>query len=521
MKDTIKRLSYLVALLFVFSGCSEDELIDLNVNPNASDDIDMEFLFAKGTIAITENGGMFIRAQHIYAGNMIQLNADVDAFPQGDKYFYNAGYSGAMWDAYYGDAIKQLTHVVDRTSGDADQSNLYAMALTMRTYVLFRLTDMYGDIPYQQAGRGLNGQENWFPAYDTQQDIYGFIVNDLREARGLLSASGENLGAQDLVFGGDTGLWKRFINSLLVRVGMRLTKIDLALARSIVEEAAGDSNGLISSLAEDAFIVHQPGSSGRQNGITTPLVQSEVYARNMRPSATLIDWMANGNDPRLSIISGGTGDPFDLGTWNTSQHVGLPNGLDGNTAPQYAIDQGLIANAADYTINLFSFINPLIMDVDDPAYLLSYGEVELNLAEAAVRGWNVGGSATEHFEAGVRAAIDKWVAFDGSLAVASATTDAYLAGIDFANAANQLELIGEQYWAAQYYDGIEAWYNWRRTGFPALTPISYPGNYTGGTIPRRLQYSESEIGSNPDNYSQAINRQGADNFTTRVWWDAQ
>ena len=512
-------LASILGIFILTTGCDNDVLADINVDPNSSPEINLEFLLARGTLRITNDAGMWIRSNHIYASNMIQHNADVSSFPQGDKYFYNPGYSAAMWDAYYGDAIKQLTNVVDNTEGDADRVNLYAMALTMRTYILFRLTDMYGDLPYQQAGRGLVGQQNWFPSYDTQDAIYGFIVDDLREARSLFTSSSNNIGNQDLLYGGNTVLWKKFINSLLLRVGMRLTKVDAARAQAIFEEAANDSNGLISSLEEDAYIVHTLGTGDNNNGISRPLSQSEQYANGLRPSATFMNWMETNNDPRLTIISGGTGDPFDESTWDTNEHIGLPNGLDGNTAPTWAINEGIIANETEYTINIVSFINPKIYDLDDPAYLLSYGEVRLNLAEAVLRGWNVPGTATEHFEAGVRAAINKWEEFDATLAVPAGDIDTYLAGIDFANATNQMELIGEQYWAAQYFDDIEAWYNWRRTGYPALTPVNYPTNETGGTIPRRMRYPESEISGNPDSYDAAIQNQGADLLTTRVWWD--
>lgn len=519
MKKHIIILSMFVALLGAFSSCNSDALEELNIDPNASKDINLEFLLARGILRITNDNGMHIRANHIYASNFIQHNADVGAFPQGDKYLYNGGYSDAMWNAFYGDALKQLTNVVDNAKDDPAKVNLYAMALATRTYLLFRLTDMYGNLPYQQAARGLDGQQNWYPTYDTQDAIYGFIVDDLKEARGLLTSSANDIGTQDLLYGGDTDLWKKFINSLLIRVGMRLTKVDATRAQGIVEEAVSDSNGIFTSLADDAFVVHTAGTGDNTNGIAAPLRESETYASGLRPSNTLIDWMVTGNDPRLTIISGGTGNPFDASTWNTSEHIGLPNGLDNNTAALWAVNEGLIADVSEYNIDLFSFINPDIYDVADPAYLLSYAEVEFNLAEAALRGWNVSGSATEHFEAGVRAAINKWTAFDAGLAVSTTDIDTYLTGINFGAAGNQMELIGEQYWASQYFDHIEAWYNWRRTDFPNLTPVNYSGNVTNGTIPRRLRYPESEIGDNPANYGSAVQAQGADLFTTRVWWD--
>ena len=81
--------------------------------------------------------------------------------------------------------------------------------------------------------------------------------------------------------------------------------------------------------------------------------------------------------------------------------------------------------------------------------------------------------------------------------------------------------IHTQMWVALFMNEIEAYANWRRTGYPALVPVNYPGNVTGGTIPRRLRYNEGEISANAENYRAAVAQQGVDEFTTRVWWDKQ
>nr|HAD51543.1 SusD/RagB family nutrient-binding outer membrane lipoprotein [Algoriphagus sp.] len=119
----------------------------------------------------------------------------------------------------------------------------------------------------------------------------------------------------------------------------------------------------------------------------------------------------------------------------------------------------------------FSMLNLKYLDWEDPYYLISYAEVELMKAEAALKGW-INSSAESHFTAGVRAAINSWVYFDPDFSVPANEVSAYIAGRGFAAASNQdkLRLIGEEYWAATYLNDIESWSNWRRTGYPALTP---------------------------------------------------
>lgn len=521
MKNKLIAVVFAILVIPIVS-CDNDALTELNVNPNASSELDFDFILARVQGSMTSNGYVQSRGNIIYSSTMIQQFASTAGFVSGDKYFWNEQYTSATFQSYYPDLIKNATHIVDNLK-DTEEVNTYAMALVVRTYGLHRLTDLYGDIPYSEAGRGLLGQEYWFPAYDDQEDIYTMIVDDLREARGLLSATAPSPGTQDIYYGGDIDQWKRFINSLLVRVGMRLTKVNATLAQSIVEEAVNHSSGVFQSNADNAVVVH---NNAVTNGNSAVIISDNYKAANARISKTFIDWMKNGNDPRLMIISGGVGNPDgDPGAWDTdpANQAGMPNGYDGETIRQAAVDEGLIATVDDYVDNnIFSFINPLLYDFEDPMFLHTYAETELILAEAALKGWSVPGTAEEHFDNAVEAAIDKWTAYDESFEVDDADIQTYIAGLGFAAASNadKERLIGEQYWAATFLDNCyEGYANWRRTGYPVLTPVNYPGNVTGGTIPRRLRYPAFEESENPDNYSAAVTSQGPNTLTTRIWWD--
>ncbi|MGB3776175.1 MAG: SusD/RagB family nutrient-binding outer membrane lipoprotein, partial [Leeuwenhoekiella sp.] len=123
-----------------------------------------------------------------------------------------------------------------------------------------------------------------------------------------------------------------------------------------------------------------------------------------------------------------------------------------------------------------------------------------------------------HYNAGVVAAMKYLEIYDISAAIDDQQVANYLATNPY-NAANGLEMINTQYWAATFLNDIESWSNWRRTGFPTLVPVNYPGNVTGGTIPRRLRYFEREQTSNAQNYQAVVQQQGPDLLTTRMWWD--
>jgi hypothetical protein len=150
--------------------------------------------------------------------------------------------------------------------------------------------------------------------------------------------------------------------------------------------------------------------------------------------------------------------------------------------------------------------------------LMTYAEVELMLANKE-RGWTVSGTAARIMFAGVTAAMKSLAQWDPGAAVSDPVITTYFATNPYVSATG-IQQINTQYWLATVFNDYESFSNWRRTGFPVLTPVNYPGNVTGGTIPRRLIYPQSEASVNGANYSAAIGRlTGGDKLTSRVWWD--
>jgi hypothetical protein len=246
-------------------------------------------------------------------------------------------------------------------------------------------------------------------------------------------------------------------------------------------------------------------------------------------SKTFIDFLKDNDDPRLSAVAEvppvSGSDPnyaFGLPGDNTSSiQIGMPNGynvgapVDVATEPNYPGAQGSDA------IGKYSRPRSVLLQLNSPSIIQTYAEVELLLAEAAKRGWNVGGAASDHYNNGVRAAMKSLGNFDASAAVADADIDDYLAANPYVDA-NGFDMINTQYWAATIFNEYEAFANWRRSDFPNLTPVNHPNGGTGGVIPRRMIYPVAEASVNADNYKSAVQRLGgSDTMLGRVWWDKQ
>jgi hypothetical protein len=156
--------------------------------------------------------------------------------------------------------------------------------------------------------------------------------------------------------------------------------------------------------------------------------------------------------------------------------------------------------------------------------VLTYAETELLLAEAAARGWSVGGTALTHYANGVSAALQSLATLGADGAISAATADAYALAhpLNITTLDASLKQINEQYWATTgaFFNYMEAWVNWKRSGYPVLTPVNYTGNFSGGVIPRRQPYPPVEASINGTNYTEAAGRiTGGDTWSSRVWWD--
>lgn len=492
-------------------------LENINIDPTKLSPFNMNYnyLFTSAELVTAGNsdGNAFEdwRNNLMYASCMIQHLSSATGYWGGDKYTFNAGYNSAYWDANYSNSIRNIVDVIGNIKADTSKSNFYNIARIFKVFMFQRMTDLYGDIPYSQAGQGyLSGITT--TKYDKQQDIYADMLNELQDAVSKLDAGKTNtLGDADQIYGGDVNKWKKFAYSEMARLSMRMTKVDEANAKTWIQKAV--AGGVMSDNTDNAIFKHQavlfnPVTNG--NG----WVLDNVDANASRVSKRLIDYLKNTSDPRLKYIATISADPTklsDMGDNTPAIQLGQPNGYDlgGSTtdishAPNWPGNQ-----------NKYSIVNRnTFARYDAPTFFLTYAETQLLLAEAAERGWITGG-ASSYYNAGVTGALMQLNQTGASLTAADVagylTTNPY---------ANGLQQINEQYWIVTFMDEYEAFANWRRSGFPVLTPVNYFNNVTNGTIPRRFTYPTGEATTNAAGYADAVSRlNNGDKMTSRVWWD--
>jgi hypothetical protein len=289
---------------------------------------------------------------------------------------------------------------------------------------------------------------------------------------------------------------------------MRLTKVDPATAQMYVTKVQGLT---MQSNNDNAIVQHELGTE-TQNRDSWSIIGED--SADLKLCSTYIDSLQFNNDPRLPWMA----VIFATEDTTSADQLGLPPGyIVGGTNP--AIDITQTASYPATGMQGYSRFNDNILSLTSPNLILTYAESEFLLADAAKR-WGIGGDPAVHYNNGVHAAIDQLTAFGANLS--DADGDAYLAAHPYDDVNGGLSQINTQFWLCTVLNEYEAWCNWRRTGYPALTPTSYPGNVTGGTIPRRLEYPTSEKVTNEANYNAAIgNLPGGDLLTSRMWWDSK
>jgi len=503
----MKQFIILFTVLLVFSACDEG-FEEINQNPNAATELAPGPKLTATMLRVSGDRFEVWRANLIYASTMIQHIATTTGYWAGDKYTYNGQYSGAWFERTYNDQVKGIEDLRFQLSAEDSPypEEMLSIVRILRVFIYSRVTDIYGDVPYFDAGKGfLEG--NLRPKYDEQSAIYLDMLNELEQASNTLSSGTSQFAGADIIFQGDLSKWKKWSNSLMLRLALRMVKVDPALAQEWASKAI--AGGVMESNEDIAYIQHTAGPEGiNRNG------NGQVFSvdNNPRLSETFVNFLQN--DPRLTIYGALPDNDANnsVDRFAAANQRGLPNGLDAASI-----------NAATGEDNMDKFTEPnrnIITGEDAPMFFQTYAEVEFMLAEAAVRYGLAGGEtqAESHYNSGVRAAMNYLELYSPEAAISASEIDQYLLDKPY-NPAIAIEQINTQYWAATFLNDLESWANWRRTAFPVLTPVNYNGNVTNGTIPRRLIYFEREQTANPTNYQEVIDRQGPDTFTTRMWWD--
>lgn len=499
----MKKFNYLFVGLIIISaaiGCNKFDAT-LNVNPNQPTVASNAQLL---TYAINQIPGL-IEAQSgmLYTQQLAQK-----------PYTDESRYIVVNFDFYsiYSGALENLQSILNSKTfnvNDGSEANQKAVARILRAWFFWHATDRWGDIPYSEALKGLN---NFTPKYDNQKDIYYDLMKELKEAAAQIDNG--NPVAGDILYSGNMNNWKKLANSMRLLMALRLSKADAAKGKTEFSDAM--AGGLISNNSESAVYVH----------LNTAAYQNYwYYVKNVqgRPwywaSKTLVDYMKPLGDPRLKIFF----DPNGAG-----DYVGVPYGLDANAV-------GLISSAS------VSFMGVHIRTQNAPTYILTYAEVLLAIAEADKLNWIPGGDAdaAAKYNAAIEASVRQWKRI--SFQAYNDATDAQIEKVPYNksdlgdttglgiylaqpsviyNSADAIKQISYQRWVHLYMNGYEAWAEWRRTGYPVLTPAPNNG---GIPIPRRQAYPVKEQNINPANYKAAIQAQpglnAKDDLNGKVWWD--
>jgi len=505
MKFTI--YSSLILIFALLATSCDDNFDTINTNRVDPTAIDPVFILNEAIISASYPGSPLVYDM----GIVQQLITPNSGVLTGANYNQdNRNSTEDIWVDYYRTVIRNTRDLIDQVQEVPERANLLNMARILQAFAFMVVTDTYGDVPYTEGGKGFTDQIV-LPVYDAQENIYPGIISDLTQASAALNEAAPTEPGE-VLFGGDIGKWRRLGYSLLLRAGMRLSKVDPAQAQQVVQAAF--QGGVMESNADNFVIRHD---NNYTNTFGNTLNGTE--ANNYFLAEPFVDFLQNTNDPRLQSIAvryvgagSGPEQVEDIASTDPEIQIGMPMGNDNNTVVGVAENLGLVS------FYEFSQVDRTRMAKRaSPMYLATYAQTQLLLAEAAVRGW-VTGDPEMFFNAGVRGHMEQLVDYDPASAVAPEAIDSYLSENPF-DEANALEQINNQYWIASFLNGPEAFANFRRSGFPDLAPNPFPSQDIQTDFIRRLTYPSSEIAVNTANVNAAIARMGPDVLDTRVWWD--
>lgn len=466
------------------------------------------------------------------------MQGDWNTTNYGGQYRKNDAEMGNTWNLMYPSLIKNIVDILDKTKDNEREVNIHSIARIYKVYLFSILTDMYGDCPYFEAGKGfISG--NVKPAYDKQELIYKDFLKELSEAAEALTADGDRVTG-DIIYQGNIDRWKRLANSLHLRYAMRIVKAEPELAKQEVIKAVSQEAGLLKSATDDALItytdiVNWDSDEYRRNGLAQMWRGREAY-----PTAYICStfWkqLDSTSDPRLFVFGrcyneSSANNPFgriDL----TEDMLNTENAKFQPCDPGYFWYESWPNGYWNTTTNAWEDkstrpqLNNIFLKGDMPGVVMTYAEVELLLAEAKAR-WEgeitTGSDASAHYENGVRAAIHFLEKF-GADKFEEQSIDTYLqanplpaAGLDA-----QLTAINTQLWILHFNNIPEGYANWRRSDIPVLLPSPHYGAVTidSQTTPLRLCYPLFESSYNPEGYQSAIHAMGGkDDWNAPVWWD--
>ncbi len=502
MKSVIHKICGSALLLsLLLTSCTKD-FQAINTDPNNITIAQAQQLLAPALVgALTIN----MMRNRNFNNELMQVTVNLsEAEGQVFRYDYRSNWADYLYTGLYSELTNfKDIYKVSKDSGSAAYNRSYmGISLVCQTWLYSILTDTYGDIPYSQSNLARDSGITE-PRFDRQKDIYLDMFNKLEQANTLLKTGTAITASSDPVFAGNIGLWRKFGNSLYLRLLLRVSgKADVsAAAIAKIKEIAETNTAnypIMASNAESAILkwtgtapYTSPYVTIREQDFRAPGL-AEFFLKN------LVDW----NDPRISITYGSNG----FNRWGIAGYmgsfVGTPSGYAAGTNP--IKKSYFYSNTSTTSLQ----VDPLT------GMMLNYAEVQLILAEAATKGW-ISGNAETYYNNGALASITLWVpAF--AVPITTFLTNADIQWLPNLTFDQKMERIHLQKYYALFLADMQQWFEYRRTGHPIL-PMG-AGLQNGGVMPARMNYPVYVQSTNPTNYQLAVQAQGRDVISTQVWW---
>jgi len=474
----MKRIYLVLIVLIGISVSCTKNYEDFNTDKKHPVEVPGDFIFAN--------------AQKALADQMASTNVNLNIWKLVAQYWTETTYTDESnydivtrtipdntYRIYYRDILADFKEAREVIAGEeavgaeaiAEKANKLQIITLLECFAWQELVDIFGNIPYSAA----LDIENISPVYDDAATIYNDLIDKVTTATNALDPGYGSFGSNDLYLGGDVGMWKKFGNSLLIKLGINLADVNGAKAKATIESAFAGAYGF-----GEICQISYPGGAN-SNPLYVDLVQSG--RDDFVPANTIVDIMNTLNDPRRD-------DYF------TTFGGGYLGGIYGESNPYGA----------------YSHIADPIQQATYPMVMMDYTEVAFYLAEAAARGYSVGGDAQTWFNNGVKSSILGW---NGS----ETDYNDYIAQASVAyDGANWKQSIGTQAWLAFYVRGFHGWTSWRRLDAPTLNLPPAPET-DDGQVPKRFTYPVNEQTLNAANYDQAVSDIGGDLMSTKVFWD--
>jgi len=509
----MKRIYLILIILIAVVTSCQDKLEEMNNDTKHPTDVPGNFLFAN--------------AQKALADQVATPNVNLNNWKLWAEYWTETTYTDESnydivtrdiasnnFRTYYRNVLMDFnqskiiigSEVPVGDAGVAAQKNRINIADIMMVYTYQKLVDMFGNVPYTAS----LDIDNISPVYDDAFTIYKELLTRLDDDIANLDDTFGSFGGDDIYYGGDVSMWKKFAYSLKVKLGITLSAVDNSLAKSTVESAYNKAFGP----GEDCELSYLGGinanpiyqnliQSGRHDYVGTSMIidmMNNLQDPRLYPYFTQIDTSSNPDVEKLAYVGGQYGYSS---AYTSYSHI--PNtGVD---AGERLSSDAEGSNVADATF---------------PMVMMDYTELCFYLAEAAERGYSVGSTAEEWYNKGITSSMDFWLGKHYNAAdVASMTAD-YLANPDVAYstaAGDWQQKIGTQAWLAFYYRGFVGYTSYRRLGYPVLDlPPNIPES-AGGQPPRRITYPIAEQTLNAASYSEASSAIGGDLLKTKIFWD--